>query len=63
MYEQGNAAYYATWTDERLNVVLRSQAQRAHPMTFDRTVLASFALIAMLKLMPLLHGEAEDEED
>ena len=62
MYEHGNASFYATWIDEGLNVVLRCQAQRAHALTFDRTVLAAFALIKQLRLNRFLSGTQDDSE-
>ena len=62
MYQHGNASFYATWIDEGLNVVLRCQAQRAHALTFDRTVLAAFALIKQLRLNRFLSGTQDDSE-
>ena len=62
MYEHGNAAWYATWIDESLNLTLRSIARCAHPSTFDVTVLAAFALISELGLNKYLSATEEDSD-
>ena len=61
MWDQGNAAEYATWIDEGLNVILREVARRAHPRRYDHRVLQAFLLCALLGLHPYL-GQDEDPE-
>ncbi len=63
MWGQGNASLYAAWVDESLNIVLRTLAQRAHPLTFDYRVQQGFLMCAVLGLNPFLGPVEEGDPD
>ena len=59
---QGNPREYAVWTDESLNLLLRTVVQHVHALRFDERTLASMNLIGALRLNKFIVGTEEEGE-